>query len=322
MNQFEEVIREESINICEQLNSYTSREEKQSSGEERAARTGCVNYGLSRCLNRVTVAISATLMLVAVWTFYCFFNNKSDGLFKGFGNLFSYWETMFLYPYAHRFTLGDACSEIGLTVGLALLTTLLGGITAVFLGLLASHNLVSKQVASTIKGLMVLIRAVPTLVWILIFTVIMGLGLVALIIGLTIPSISYLAKAYTDSYEELDRSVIEALRASGSNWWQIVFQAVIPSASTEMHSWSFLRFVLNFANVLALGAIAGASGLGLDLSLANGFYFDLSEGGLVTYLLLVFTILLEVGTIKKGCKKWEYRKELIEGVDPTGNRQK
>ena len=42
-----------------------------------------------------------------------------------------------------------------------------------------------------------------------------------------------------------------------------------------------------------MGAAAGASGVGFDLFMASGYYFDLREVGLITYIILAFAIALE-----------------------------
>ena len=107
------------------------------------------------------------------------------------------------------------------------------------------------------------------------FSVAAGLGSVAAVIGMTFHSVSYLVKAYSESFEELDKGVIEALQASGANWWHIIFQAVIPSSITYMISWTFLRFEINFAVAVAMGAAAGAGGIGFDMFMASGFYLDI-----------------------------------------------
>jgi phosphonate transport system permease protein len=82
--------------------------------------------------------------------------------------------------------------------------------------------------------------------------------------------------------------------ATGANWWQIVFQAVIPSMATYLLSWTFLRFEINFANAVAMGAAAGAAGIGFDLFMAGEYYFNLHEVGLITYFILAFAIVLEM----------------------------
>ena len=147
---------------------------------------------------------------------------------------------------------------------------------------------------SIIKGSVALIRAVPTVLWVLIFAVAAGLGSVAAVIGMTFHSISYLVKAYSESFEEIDKGAIEALQASGANWWQIVFQVIIPSSITYIISWTFMRFEINFAVAVAMGAAAGAGGIGFDMFMASGFYFDLSEIGAITYFILIIAICLEI----------------------------
>jgi phosphonate transport system permease protein len=205
---------------------------------------------------------------------------------------------VFFQPHTHRLTIGDAFVEIVMTLGLAVLTTVFGAIAALFLGLLGAQNLAPKAVTNFIKGLVAFIRAIPTILWVLIFAVAAGLGSTAAVIGLSFHSVAYLTKAYAESFEDLDRGVIDALRATGATWWQIVFQAVLPSSATYLLSWTFLRFEINFANAVAMGAAAGAAGIGFDLFMASAFYFDLREVGMVTYFILATAILLEVAATR------------------------
>ena len=86
-----------------------------------------------------------------------------------------------------------------------------------------------------------------------------------------------MVKAYSESFEEVDPGVIEALRASGASWWQVVFSAVVPEKITEMLSWTFIRFEINFVNAVAVGAVAGAGGVGYQLFLAGSFYLNIHE---------------------------------------------
>ncbi|ATW26641.1 PhnE/PtxC family ABC transporter permease [Candidatus Formimonas warabiya] len=251
--------------------------------------------GVIKPLNRATLAIWIILPVLAVLTVYALvtMEDQSVNVVQGFADTFANFKTMFLHPFSHRFSLWEAFYQVLITLGLAFLTTLMGSIIALFLGLLAAQNLAAKEITTIIKGFVALIRAVPTVLWVLIFAVAAGLGSAAAVIGMTFHSVSYLTKAYSESFEDLDKSVIEALKASGANWWQIVFQAVLPSSMTYLLSWTFLRFEMNFANAVAMGAAAGAAGIGFDLFMASGFYFDLREVGLITYYILAFAIILE-----------------------------
>jgi phosphonate transport system permease protein len=255
---------------------------------------------VTKPLNKSSLAIRIILLVLVVATVYTFLtmDYKGINIAKAFAETFRNFGTMFGHPYSHRFTVWAACYEVMITLGLGFLTTLFGAFLAFFLGLLAAQNLVPRQITMVIKAFVALIRAVPTILWVLIFAVSAGLGSAAAIIGMTFHSISYLTKAYSESFEDLDKSVIEALKASGANWWQIVFQAVVPSAATYLLSWTFIRFEINFGNAVAMGAAAGAAGIGFDLFMASGFYFDLKEVGLITYLILVVAIMMEMISTK------------------------
>lgn len=246
-------------------------------------------------LTKQTIVIRVLLAVLALTTVYAFTTlDYSDiDLPKAVLDTLANLKIIFLQPGGPRLSFFKALYEVLITLGMAFLTTLFGGAIALFLGLLGAQNLAPKWVTNIVKIFVAVIRAVPTILWVLIFAVTAGLGATAAVVGMTFHSVSYLTKAYAESFEDLDRSVIEALKASGANWWQIVFQAVIPSSFTYLLSWTFMRFEINFANAVAMGAAAGASGVGFDLFMASGYYFDLREVGLITYIILAFAIALE-----------------------------
>ena len=95
---------------------------------------------------------------------------------------------------------------------------------------------------------------------------------------------------------------IEALRSTGASWLQIVFQAMIPCSTTALLSWTFIRFEINFTTAVAMGAAAGAGGIGFSLFMAGGYYYNIREVGFITYLILGCAVLLEFTAtrLKKG----------------------
>lgn len=258
---------------------------------------------IAKPFNKASFVIRMTLMTLAALTFFGFmtFNYKDINLAEAAGATLDTLGSMFLEPHARHFTFGEALKQVLITLGLAFLTTLFGSVIALLLGLLAARNLSSRKASIFVRSLVAFIRAVPTVLWVLIFAVAAGLGSVAAVVGMTFHSVSYLVKAYSESFEELEDGVIEALRASGANWWQIVFQAVLPSSASYLISWTFMRFEINFAVAVAMGAAAGAGGIGYEMFMASSFYFDVREIGFITYLVLAFAILLELlaRTIKK-----------------------
>jgi phosphonate transport system permease protein len=241
----------------------------------------------------VTMGTFAALLLLTVYGFLTF-DYKEISLIEAVSATLHNLKVMFLQPVLSHFTLWEAVYQISLTMGLAFLSTILGAFLSLVIALFAAKNLSTKKVSNSIIVVVAFVRAVPTVLWVLIFAIAAGLGSEAAIIGMILHTVAFLVKAYAESFEELDEGILEALRASGANWWHIVTHAVIPSTATSLLSWTFLRFETNFTVAVAMGAAAGAGGIGFELFMASGFYFDLREVGFITYAILLVAIGLEL----------------------------
>lgn len=240
-------------------------------------------------------AVRLTLLTLALLAAVGFatFDYKNVDLAKAVAGTLRNVGTVFLQPRAAHDTFWGLMWQLLVTFCLGGLATLFGAAAAFFGALLCARNIAGLRTATAVKSLVALVRAVPTILWVLIFAVSAGLGSVAAVIGLTFHSSAYLVKAYAESIEEMDPGVIEALRATGAGYWQIVFQAIVPSSGRYMLAWTFLRFEINFTNAIAVGAAAGAGGIGYNLFMAGSFYFDLRELGYLTWIVVVAVILLE-----------------------------
>lgn len=245
--------------------------------------------------NKVEQVMQWTLILLTVLTVlaFMFFNYTGLELTRALPETAYNIKTMFLEPALSHFSWGEAIHQVSITLGLAFLSTILGAVLAFFLALVAATNLSNKWASKIIRIVVAFIRAVPTVLWVLIFAIAAGLGSEAAVLGMLFHSIAYLVKAFSEAFEEIDKGILEALRATGANWWHIVTHAIIPSTFTYLLSWTFLRFEINFSVAVAMGAAAGAGGIGFELFMASGFYFDMREVGLITYMILLLAIVLE-----------------------------
>ncbi len=253
-------------------------------------------YKERKPFNKTSFAIKITLIALLILTIYSFytFDYKNLIIIDAVKDTLINMRTMFFGASLRNFTILEGIRQVSFTLGIAFLATLTGGISAFFLGLLAAQNLSTKLVSNVVKGFVSFVRAVPTVLWVLIFAVSIGLGSTAAVVGLTFHSFGYLLKAFSESFEELDHGVIEALTACGANWWQIVFQAVVPSSLSYLLAWTFIRFEINFVEAVAVGAAAGAGGIGFELFMASARYFNIREVGAITFLILAVAIILEL----------------------------
>ena len=250
-----------------------------------------------RVFSRPNTIIAVTLMALAALTLYTMISLNYGKVVFGVAltnAATDFWKMMTQPSIEAHFTFGAIVEGVVVSLALAILTTFIGAAIAFVLGLFAAANLSNRAISNFIKSAMSFFRAVPTILWVLVFTVAIGLGPEAAVCGLLFHSIAYLVKAYSECFEEIDRAVIEALRASGATWWQTVFQAVIPETQSELLSWTFIRFEINFVNAVAVGAVAGAGGVGYQLYMAGSFYHNIHEVGFIVYACLIVAAVLEI----------------------------
>ncbi|MBD1222470.1 ABC transporter permease subunit [Virgibacillus halodenitrificans] len=244
----------------------------------------------SELVIRLTMILLVTLTIIGFLLFDYTGLKLKEAIMETAYNL----KVMFFEPALNHFTWAEAIYQVGVSLGLAVLSTVIGAVIAFFLSLIAATNLSKEWITNTVRIMVAFIRAVPTVLWVLIFAIAAGLGSEAAVLGMLFHSVAYLVKAFSEAIEEIDQGVLEALKSTGSNWWHVVTHGVLPSTFTYLLSWTFLRFEINFGVAVAMGAAAGAGGIGFELFMASGFYFDLSEVGFITYAILVIAIILEV----------------------------
>lgn len=271
----------------------------QNSGISRAKRkcSGKIKIGVQ---SKSSIAIKVLITVLLALTVYAFisFDYKEIVFSEAVSSTFRNMKTVFLQPKLSTDTIKNVLFQLLITFCLGTLSTIFGAILAFFCSLLCAKNIALPTVSNVMKCVIAVIRAVPTVLWVLIFAVSAGLGSVAAVIGLTFHSFAYLTKVYSESIEEIDSGTIEALRASGAGFWQIVFQAIVPASVSRIVAWTFMRFEINFTNAIAVGAAAGAGGIGFNLFMAGSFYFNLHEMGFLTYVVVIAVILLEIFSTK------------------------
>ena len=268
-------------------------------------RTAGGRIRLTSARNR-SVSVQLTLAVLVVLTIIAFvrMDYGSVDLAAAAAQALSDFGAMMLQPAldpplgAGHFSWATVFESALVTIAVTAICTVLSAIVSFFLALAASENLSNPIVSNIVKGAVAVIRSIPTILWVLVFTVAIGLGSEAAVLGISLHSVAYLVKSYSESFEEIDGGVIEALRASGAGFWQIVFQAICPATITKLLSWTFIRLEINFTNAVAVGAFAGAGGIGFQLFQAGSRYYNLHEVGVIVYVCLIAAFVLEFVSVR------------------------
>jgi len=187
---------------------------------------------------------------------------------------------------------------ISIIVGICALA--IGTAVSMVLAFLAASNIAPwKPLGWAIKGAISIIRAVPSLVLILMVVASLGFGYTTAIAGLMFSSVGYLTKAFIASIEEQDFGIIEAMRATGASRLQIITHGLLPSCATAFISWVSIRLESNISDSISIG-IVGAGGVGMLIARANR---QLNFPNLTTIILVIFAAMLVIefgtGTLRK-----------------------
>jgi phosphonate transport system permease protein len=145
-------------------------------------------------------------------------------------------------------------------------TALLGTAAAVILSLLVAplgarnispHRLVYEGA----RLLIGITRAVPDLIFALIFVTAVGLGPFPGVLALAVHSVGTLGKLFCETIEDMDMAPVDALRASGASRLQVFLHSVLPGVAPSFVSLTLYRFDVNVRSSLVLGFV-GAGGIG------------------------------------------------------------
>lgn len=187
----------------------------------------------------------------------------------------------------------DIAEGLMQSIAMAIVSTVIGGVLAVPLGLLAARNLAPAAIRGAVRGLLVVIRTFPELIIAVYCVAIFGFGPFAGMVTLVVASAGFLGKLLAEEIEGIDPGPLEAIEAAGGGWWQKVRFAVLPAVAPRTTGLWLYRLDINFRESAILG-IVGAGGIGATLKTS----IDRSEfGSSAAILLLIVAIVLGVEAI-------------------------
>ncbi len=175
------------------------------------------------------------------------------------------------------------------TVDIALFGTMVGIVIAIPLALLAAANMTPSRYAYyAARAIIGSTRAVPDLVWALLFVTAVGLGPFPGGLALGVHSVGMLGRLFAETIEQMDMAPIYALELTGARRIQIFSHGIIPTILPALLGISLYRLDENIRSSLVLGFV-GAGGIGFQLLTAMNL-FQYQEVSLL--LIIIFVIVL------------------------------
>ena len=171
---------------------------------------------------------------------------------------------------------------------IAVLSTFFGILLSLPLGLAAARNLSPSWLSWAARGLIAIFRSFHPVIVAILFVKAVGFGALAGVLALIISSMGFVSKLFAEVIEEMNPKQVEAVRATGASFFNVLIMAVVPQVMARFVGLTIYQFDSNIRNSTMVG-IVGGGGIGAPLFTAyQRFDYDV----VLTILLIIIAIIM------------------------------
>ena len=173
------------------------------------------------------------------------------------------------------------------TLQIAVLASAAGVVLALPMGLLAARNLMPPWITWLARFVITLCRTFHPIIVAIVFVKAVGFGVLAGILALTVASVGFLGKLFAEAIEEVSMKQLEAVRATGASFANVLVFAVLPQVLYRFIGFIAYEVDSNLRNSTMVG-IVGAGGIGGTLFAAfQRFDYDFVLGMVLCIIALI-----------------------------------
>lgn len=185
------------------------------------------------------------------------------------------------------------------TLQIAVLATLFGLLLSLPVGLMSASNMSPAPLRMVGRTLIAVCRALHPVISAILFVKAVGFGPMAGILALVVATVGFVGKLFADAIEEISPKPIEAIRATGASFMNVVLFGVLPQVISRFVGFATYQLDSNLRNSTMVG-IVGAGGIGGVLFAAflryeYNFVFTI----LFTVIAIIVVGELVVGAVRK-----------------------
>jgi phosphonate transport system permease protein len=149
------------------------------------------------------------------------------------------------------------------------------------------------------RGVWIMARATPELVWALLIVLVLPPGILAGALALGIHNFGIVGRLWAEVVEDLDPGPARALRSAGAGGMQVLAYAILPQAIPQFLTYALYRWEVVIRTTIVVGFVA-AGGLGREFRLAMSFFhFTDVTMILATYFVLVVLVDLTSAALRR-----------------------
>lgn len=240
-------------------------------------------------------AARITFALLALYVVYALaqLDVSAERVQQGLAHAGRFLGRMFPPNFARSELLWKGLAE---SLQIAVLASALGIALALPFGLLGARNLMPAWVSWPARLVVVLARSFHPVVVAILFVKAVGFGALAGILALTVASIGFIGKLFTEAIEEVSIKEVEAVRATGAPFASVLAFGVLPQVFSRFIGFATYQLDSNLRNSTMVG-IVGAGGIGGTLFAA----FQRFDYDFVSAILISIIALIMVGEVLATC---------------------
>jgi len=182
------------------------------------------------------------------------------------------------------------------TIQMAFIGTVVGIVIALPLSMLAARNLNSKFVYAPIRALLAAIRTFPSILWALLFVIMVGTGTFAGVLAIIMYTIGFIAKLQYEAIETIDSDPMDAVGSIGVSKVQLISYVVIPESASHLLSQMLYMFDYNIRQTSILGLV-GAGGIGFYIINYIKF-FEYGKAAIFMLVVLITVLVIDWVSVK------------------------
>lgn len=206
---------------------------------------------------------------------------------------FVWMSTQFVPSVSSLQKLGTILPALASTVLASIASSCTAAILAYVCAVLGSRSVgVGGPIPLAVRAIASLFRNIPVVAWAFILLFSFKQSEFTGFFALFLTSFGYLTRCFLESIDEMGSGPVEALRAAGASYGQIVAQAVIPMSITSVVSWVLYMIETNIRDATLIGLLTG-TGIGFVFDVYyKSFRYDVA--GLVILAIILAVVACEL----------------------------
>ena len=199
---------------------------------------------------------------------------------------------------------------------IAVLASALGILIALPVGFAAARNLMPAWATWPARFVIVACRSFHPVIVAILFVKAVGFGALAGILALTVASVGFIGKLFTEAVEEISLKQVEAVRATGAPFASVLAFGVLPQVFSRFIGFSTYQLDSNLRNSTMVG-IVGAGGIGGTLFAAfQRFDYDF----VCAILIAVISLIMAGEVVATGVRRVFLEGATLAGLFRRGGR--